>query len=191
MNIKELILKLKSILATVTFDDAKKKEIEDQIKALEAQAEKAPATPSKTPDATQAGLDPATKQLIESLQGQVQGLSDALGKETKAREDQAKAMADQVKKDRDKKVSDFIAKMKAEGRMTAAQEEKDKLHLEADFESWSEEIQGRPVNPAMKKGSPAKEGAADTTKKELPNDYFSNKRSFVDAAIDELKSSTN
>ena len=187
---KELILKLRAALATLTLDDTKKKDIENQIAQLETEAAKPPE--SKT-SPTQAGLDEATRQLITSLEGQVKGLSDALGAETKARADQAKAMADQAKKDRDRKVSDFIEKMKKEGRMTGAQEEKDKKHLEADYESWSEEISVRPVNAAIKKAdgkTPQK--TTDGSDKNIPtNDYFSNKKSFVDAAIEELKSSTN
>ena len=78
--------------------------------------------------------------------------------------------------------------------MTAAQEEKDKKHLEADYESWSEEISARPVNAAMKKGDgkTPQQKTGDGGNKDLPADnYFKNPKPFVEAAIEELKSSTN
>lgn len=189
---KELILKLKAALATLSLDDAKKKEIEDQIKALESEAAKPPE--QKGSPSTPPSLDDATRQLITSLEGQVKGLSDALAAETKNRKDQADAIAAQAAKDRAKKVSDFIDRMKQEGRMTAAQEEKDKKHLDADFESWSEEISARPVNPALKKGDgkTQQQKTGEGGNKDVPtNDYFTNKKSFVDAAVEELKSSSN
>lgn len=185
---KEMILKLRSALATLTLNDEQKKNIEDQIKALEAEAAKPPTEPTKKVDANPATLDEATKQLITSLEGQVKGLSDALGAETNARKEQADAMAARAKKEHDKAVSDFVDKMKKEGRMTPAQEERDKKNLEKDFDEWSIEIAKRGVNPAMKKDSAKPESKAA----DQPSDnYFKNSKPFIDAAVEELKNSNN
>lgn len=189
---KELILKLRSALATLALNDVQKKDIEDQIKALETEADKKPPVTPKQEAAVSAGLDEATRQLIASLEGKVNGLTDALNNETKLRKEQADAVAAQAKADREKKVKDFIEKMKKEGRMTAAQETKDKTNLEKDFDAWSEEISARAVNPAMKKGNPEKPaGDGNKGASDQPANYFTNKKSFIDAAIEELKSSTN
>ena len=187
---KELILKLRAALATLTLDDAKKKDIENQIAQLETEAAKPPE--SKT-SPTPASLDEATRQLITSLEGQVKGLSDALAAETKNRKDQADAIAAQAAKDRAKKISDFIDKMKREGRIIAAQEERDRKNLDKDYDEWEKEISARAPNPAIKKSDPSKANQTDKDRKDDPpaNDYFKNPKSYIEAAIEEFKSSTN
>ena len=191
---KELILKLRSALATLTLNDEQKKNIEDQIKALETEAEKkTAANPTQSAEIKAQGLDEATRQLITSLEGQVKGLSDALAAETKNRKDQADAIAAQAAKDRAKKISDFIDKMKREGRIIAAQEERDRKNLDKDYDEWEKEISARAPNPAIKKSDPSKANQTDKDRKDDPpaNDYFKNPKSYIEAAIEEFKSSTN
>lgn len=190
---KEMILKLRAALAGLTLDDAKKKEIEDQIKVLEAEAEKKPVG-STTPSQQAPTLDEGTRQLITSLQGQVEGLTSALNKETKAREDQAKAMADRAKAESEKRVADYIKKVVETDKKVSPADMKEKWQplLESNFEATSKILDVMPPHPATK--GPAKDGSGTSSKQgDQPtgNDYQANKKTMVDAAIAEFKSSSN
>jgi hypothetical protein len=129
---------------------------------LEAIAQKSPAQPTAPAAAAAAGasssLDEGTRQLILALEGQVKALTDALNAETAERKKQADAMAQRLKAENEKKLSDYIKRVTEgkEARISPADmNEKWKTLLEKDFEATAKIIDALPVNPAIA-GTPLK-----------------------------------
>jgi hypothetical protein len=192
MNLEKLILTLKAIAATITGDDAKKKTIEDQIASLEIESKKQ-LTKKDNGDGSPVVIDEATRQLIDALKGQVEGLSNALTAETKTRKEQADAMAAKAKKDQEQKIADYIKKAVETDKKISPADMKEKWQalLEANFDATSKIIDAMPIHPAAKTLAKPSDGQSTEQKEQAADNYFSNKKPFVEAAIAELKSSTN
>jgi len=146
--------KLIALLKTLGVDvEAKKGEIEKAAKELE---------PPKPPPVKKDGeTNPEIEQLRSDLAAateQIKSLVSLVGTEKTEREKAQKTIADQMKADREKKVTDLIAKHEKAGQIPPAMKDHWKKLLEADYDATAKVIEGLPVDPAAKK-------AAESTQK--------------------------
>jgi hypothetical protein len=153
--------KLIAILKSLgLYTDDKKVEID---KALEAIEEPKPA-PKIASTPTDESIE--LKTMVDSLKEQNKQLFTAIAEEKKAREASQKAVADQMKADKDKKITDALVKAEADGKISKAQTDGWKKILELDYETGSAQLTALPVNPAFKKADDKK---ADDKKGDPPS----------------------
>jgi predicted transcriptional regulator len=156
MGIQKIILELKSLLATLTFDAAKKAEVEAKIATLEAEAAKQPAPapaptqkqPAEKETQTQVTLPP---EVVTAL-SEVKTLKEMLLKQEQRAVDAEKAMKDRIVAEKAQKLADYIKKVtETENKITPAElKEKWQPLLEANFEATAKIIDAMKTNPASK-----------------------------------------
>lgn len=164
--IQKMILELKSLLATLTSDPAKKAEIEAKITALEAEAAKQPAPQpaSQKKDDTQPMTIPV--EVIEGLRSEIEIFKQMLAKQEQRALDAEKSMADRIKSEKTQKLADYIKKVtEVENKITPAElKEKWQPLLEGNFEATCKIIDGMKPNPASKVPVIGKDGKSVETK---------------------------
>ncbi len=149
---KELILKLKSLLATLTLDDAKKKEIETQIAELERQAD-SKTTPAKAEPARQVevGKVELPAEIVTAL-GEIKTLRDLVEKQEQRAIAAEKSVKDKAEVDAKKRLADYEKKIVETEKKVSPAEWKEKWLplLEANFEVASKIVDALPIHPASK-----------------------------------------
>lgn len=182
---KSLIALIKAIMAALTLDDAKRKELEQQVAQLEAETNK--PTPTSTPPTQQASTAAVAlpAEVLAALE-EVKTLKEMLLKQEERATAAEKAMQDKLAADKKKQVEDYI-KSVTEGeniRVTPAEmKEKWQPLLEANFDATKKVIDAMPVHPASKKTSSK---PADKKSEQPSNDYVVNRRGYLEAAAAEL-----
>jgi predicted transcriptional regulator len=163
MNIQKMILELKSLLATLTFDAAKKAEVEAKIAALEAEAAKQPApapAPQKPTNEKEAQTQVTLPPEVVTALSEVKTLKEMLLKQEQRAVDAEKAMKDRIVAEKAQKLSDYIKKVtETENKITPAElKEKWQPLLEANFEATAKIIDAMKTNPASKPPVLGKDG---------------------------------
>ena len=180
---KDLIAKLKTALATLTLTAEQRKPIEDQITALEAEANK---EPEKKPDGTTTTPTNVQlpKEVLEALV-EVKSLKELIATEATARKTAEDAMKAKLAGEQKGKIDEVIKKALEKKQLTPANEKKYRALLEKDFDPWKEQIEALPVDPAAKKGSKAddkKPDGDDATPKMDGSDYQKNRGTYLEEA---------
>jgi hypothetical protein len=183
MNLQKLILELKSFLASVTLDAAKKTEVEAKIAALEAEAAKQPAEPAKKEDAQQVTLP---NEVVVAL-AEIKTLKDMLLKQEQRASEAETAMQNRIKAEQAQKKADYIKKVTETDKKLSPAEWKEKYEAlyDAAPDATMKVIDALSVHPASRqtKTTENKTGADAGEKNTSLKNYVDNKGSFDSQAI--------
>ncbi len=152
MKLKQMILQLEKLLASVTLDDARKKEIQEQLDALKAIEE--PDQKNKPSDKSDGNKNISSEELTV-LKNELATVKDILVKQQERADKAEKAMQDKLQSDAKKKLDDYKKKVvEVEKKISPADmKEKWEALLEANFEATSKIIDALPAHPATQKNN--------------------------------------
>lgn len=144
---KELLEKIKHLLGSVTLEEAKKKELEQQLQQLE-QATREPAPRKSEPQENK------NDDVITALQSEITALKQLMIEQKERAEKAEKAMQDRLAAERKKMIDDYKKEIIEVKKILSPAEFKEKWEglLEKDFEGVKKILDTMPVHPAVKDG---------------------------------------